>query len=267
MVMTRNLVIVADDYGIGPETSRGILDVARERRVTAAVLLVTSPYAADAVAAWRRADPPADLGWHPCLTLDRPVLPPEQVPSLVDSEGRFWRLGTFLRRACLGRLIPAEVAAELRAQFERFHDLVGGPPPVVNTHQHVGLFGPVGRILLDILSRQTPRPYFRRIREPLAALARVQGAKVKRVALSWLGAKPARRAEQSGFPGCDVLVGITDPPCVADEAFFIRWLRAAPGASVELVCHPGHLDETLIGRDCRDGPGVARRGHELHLLR
>jgi hypothetical protein len=41
-----------------------------------------------------------------------------------------------------------------------------------------------------------------------------------------------------------------------------------PGGSVELACHPGYRDATLIGRDCCDDDAcVARRVHELHLLR
>src|SRR5207245_4026748 len=92
----RNLVVVADDFGSGPETSRGILDLAAERRITATVLLTNSPYAAEAVAAWNRAGRPVELGWHPNLTLDRPVLAPEQVASLVDGSGCFYRLGDFL---------------------------------------------------------------------------------------------------------------------------------------------------------------------------
>jgi hypothetical protein len=37
---------------------------------------------------------------------------------------------------------------------------------------------------------------------------------------------------------------------------------------VELTCHPGYLDSTLIGRDCTATDGLLlRRVRELHLLR
>jgi len=52
------------------------------------------------------------------------VLPPDRVPSLVDEAGKFHPVGRFLRRALLGRLNPAEVGAELTAQYERFRELV-----------------------------------------------------------------------------------------------------------------------------------------------
>src|SRR5262249_34417887 len=71
----RRLIVMADDYGIGPETSRAIRDLAERGLVTAAVLLVNSPYAEDAAAAWQKSGIPLEIGWHVCLTLDRPILP------------------------------------------------------------------------------------------------------------------------------------------------------------------------------------------------
>src|SRR5437764_1029683 len=100
----RALMVVADDFGIGAPTTSGILHLARKGVVTASVMLVNSPHAEEAVSDWQRDGRPMDLGWHPNLTLDAPVLPPQQVPSLVDGAGQFWPLPRFLRRWCLGRL-------------------------------------------------------------------------------------------------------------------------------------------------------------------
>jgi len=54
MDATRFLVVIADDYGIGPETSRGILELAVRNLITGTVLLVNSPYAEEAVRAVRK---------------------------------------------------------------------------------------------------------------------------------------------------------------------------------------------------------------------
>ena len=160
------------------------------------------------------------------------------------------------------------MAAELRAQLARFHDLVGAPPTLVNAHHHVQVFPPVGAILERLLAGQRPLPYFRRVREPWRLLATVPGARGKRAFLSLLGRRPARRLACAGFPGADWHVGITNPPCVADPEFFTRWLRKTPGRVVELCCHPGYLDATLIGRDCTAGDGQQlRRVREQELLR
>src|SRR5437764_12218616 len=101
--LTRRLVVIADDYGIGPATSRGILDLAADGLVTGAVLLVNSPFAAEGVRCWRQAGTPMELGWHPCLTIDAPVLPPGAVPSLVGPDGRFHSLGRLMGRLAAGR--------------------------------------------------------------------------------------------------------------------------------------------------------------------
>src|SRR5262249_58745022 len=104
-----------------------------------------------------------------------------------------------------------------------------------------------------------PGPYMRGVREAWPMLARIPGARLKRALLTLLGRVEARRQERDGFPGQDGLAGITDPPWVRDPAFFVRWLARVPGRNVELACHPGHLDPTLVGRDCRAGDRLQQR--------
>lgn len=264
----RLLLVTADDFGIGPDTSRGILDLAARGAVTSTVLLVNSPFAAEAVALWNRAGRPLEVGWHPCLTIDRPVLPPESVPSLVEPDGRFPRLGRLLKRLVLGRVCAAEVEAEFRAQYRRFVELTGSAPANVNAHHHVHVFRPVGDALARVLAAHRARPFVRRVVEPARTLLRVPGARLKRAVLDRFGRRAARRQHAAGLPGNDALIGVTDPPFVRAADFFTRWLSAARGRVVELSCHPGHLDMTLDGRDGTIADGhIHRRARELELLR
>src|SRR5437879_6186914 len=93
MKQPRALVVIADDFGMGPGITQAILELAARRLVTGSVLMVNSPYAEAGVRAWRDAGRPMDLGWHPTLTSDAPVLPAERVPSLVGADGNFCSLG------------------------------------------------------------------------------------------------------------------------------------------------------------------------------
>lgn len=268
MQRNRALIVVADDFGIGPETSRGILELAQEGCVTASVLLVNSPYAPQAVHKWRRSQAPMELGWHANLTLDSPVLPAAQVPSLVDAQGRFWSLRPFLSRCCTGRLRREEIRAELSAQWQRFIELVGAPPPLVNSHHHVALFEPVGSVLLQLLGRQMPRPYLRRVQEHPYGLFHRPEARLKRLMLSWLGHRLAARSARDGFPGADSLAGIHGGNQPFGGALFVRSLACARGRRVELLCHPGYYDVTLLERDERaTAAQLAHREEELRWLR
>lgn len=266
--MTRCLTIVADDYGMGPETSRGILDLARDGVITATVAIVNCADAERAIIEWKKTSPDADLGWHPNLTLDAPLCNPKEVPSLVSPNGTFWPLNAFLKRVCLGKIEYEDVYREWTAQYQRFIELAGTPPLVVNSHQHVSLFPPADRALLKILSEQKPRPYLRRVVEHFGPLTSVPGARIKRFVLSTLGSRVARKAKRLGLSGCDQLIGVTDHGCVADERFWTRWLdRTSQVGGVEICCHPGYYDQTLVNRDCDAGDGLLRRPRETDLLR
>ncbi len=264
----RQLVVIADDYGIGPNTSTGILELARHGLLTGSVLLANSPYATTEVANWHKASRPMELGWHPNLTLDGPVLSPGRIPSLIDANGMFWSLGTFMKKLFIGRIKADEIAVELQAQLRRYMDLVGHPPRLVNSHQHIGIFSPVCQILLGLLQQYKPRAYVRRVQEPWRMIWHIKGARSKRTFLNLLGRSMSRRQEALSFPGNDWLGGITDPPYVKNPNFFENWLLTIPGEKVEMSCHPGYPDETLLGRDCETIDGMMqRRVDELHLLR
>jgi chitin disaccharide deacetylase len=266
-LMGRRLIVVADDYGIGPATSAGILHLCRMGAVTGTVLLVNSPFAVDAVRAWHSFAVDADLGWHPCLTIDRPVAPADRVASLTMRDGSFPGLGRLMAWLMLGRCRPSEVVIEFRAQLHRFRELTGHWPQVVNSHHHIQIFPIVGAALRWVLREAGIRPYLRRIHEPCATLRHVPGARAKRTFLSSLGGPEGSRQAADDFPGNDALAGITNPSCVHDSEFFSRWLANVRGDVVELTCHPGDRDETLFGRDATPGDGnVERRVQELVLL-
>ena len=254
----RKLFVIADDFGIGPETSRAILELGHEELLSGTTLLVTSIHAEAAVQAWKHADTPLSLGWHPCLTMDRPLS--TDVPSLVDAEGRFFGLGTLLRKLFRKSIKRADVERELRAQYQRYLDLVAEPPALVNGHHHIHIFEPIRSVLLELLS--DTKPYLRRVVEPWRCFWQVPGVRLKRRFLSTVGKRSAKH--QAGFPGADELLGITDPPFVGLPDFFPRWLRASRAGTVELMVHPGYHDATIDGRD---NGQLDRRVTELAALR
>lgn len=83
-------------------------------------MMVAAPAFDDAVARARRL-PTLAVGLHVVLVHGRPVLPPQSIPDLVDANGLFL---TDLVRAGIRFFfrpnVRAQLAAEIRAQFERY---------------------------------------------------------------------------------------------------------------------------------------------------
>src|SRR5207245_8324096 len=134
-----------------------------------------------------------------------------------------------------------------------FLEMTGRAPALVNGHHHVQVLPGIGRVLLDVLARQRPRPYVRRVRETIPLLAAIPRARWKRALLGSLGGRFV--PQQRDFPGNDYLAGISNPRGLTrkrrgkEENLLVLWLAKVPGRVVEWVCHPGCPDSTLAGRD------------------
>ncbi|HEY2050777.1 MAG TPA: hopanoid biosynthesis-associated protein HpnK [Caulobacteraceae bacterium] len=148
----RRLIVTADDFGAGESVNIAVERAHREGILTAASLMVGAPGAADAVKR-ALALPSLRVGLHLVLVEGRPVLPPERVPLLVDSEGRFRTdmAGAGARMFFL----PAarrQLAAEVRAQFEVFA-ATGLPFDHVNAHKHFHLHPTIAGAVLREAAR------------------------------------------------------------------------------------------------------------------
>jgi predicted glycoside hydrolase/deacetylase ChbG (UPF0249 family) len=154
------------------------------------------------------------------------------------------------------------VQLELRRQWQQYVDWVGQPPAVVNGHHHVHVFPLVREVLTELLSQQQPRPYLRRVREPWTTIRRIPGCRGKRLFLNQLGTSAAGLAQRHLLPGNDWLLGLNGTHCLARP----DCLRSVPGQVVELMCHPGLLDPSLLGRDAVCVPALEKRAQEMSCL-
>jgi predicted glycoside hydrolase/deacetylase ChbG (UPF0249 family) len=78
--------------------------------------------------------PDLGLGVHLVLTAGQPLSPPEQVPTLVNSDNGFCNLSDFLAR--LDSVDPAQVKAEWQRQIEKFVRATGRKPTHLDSHHH-----------------------------------------------------------------------------------------------------------------------------------
>ena len=109
------LIVNADDLGLTPGCSAGIIRGFKQGIVSDTTLMINSPYALEAVSLMK-ANGLNQAGLHLNLSYGTPMAPVAEVPSLIDENGRFYRK--------VNKSIPlmngAEIERELRLQLEKF---------------------------------------------------------------------------------------------------------------------------------------------------
>lgn len=168
----KRLVVTADDFGLSREVNEAVEIAHRGGILTAASLMVGTPGFGDAVARARTL-PALRVGLHLALVDAPPVLPPGELPDLVDpATGRF-RLdmaasgaGMFFRSSARRQL-----AAEVEAQFAAYAR-TGLRLDHVNAHRHFHLHPTIASTMLDVGRRYGMRAV-RVPREPALLVRRI----------------------------------------------------------------------------------------------
>jgi hypothetical protein len=208
----RLLIVNADDLGRTRGINGGVFEAHRRGIVTSATAMVNYPAVREA-AAMSRDHPGLGIGLHVALTGGATTLPAAQVASLVDASGRLPA-----KPEGHGSPLPAELLAEIEAQYARFVDIFGRRPTHFDSHHH---------------SHRRPDVY-----AALTALASREGIPVRNAG----GMKDDLRAR--GLKTTDAF----------DETFFddgvsaahlVEIVRGLRTGSTELMCHPAHEDAEL----------------------
>jgi len=143
--MSKPIIITGDDYGLCASVNQAIEECMAAGSMSATCVMTNMALYADA-ARLRRKFPNRSIGIHWNITQGRPVLSPEQVPTLVDERGMF---APDLRRRWFRRQVNgAEIRAELAAQYDRFR-AVAGAADFWNTHQNVHVFPGLFQLFVD----------------------------------------------------------------------------------------------------------------------
>lgn len=209
--MTRRLIVNADDFGLAPGVSAGILAAHRHGIVSSTTLLATVAIDAESVGALL--DSGLGVGLHVNLTLGRPL---SGRRSLVDGDGRFVRDA----RHAAARANAVDVEREVAAQIEKFESIAKRPPTHLDTHHHVGLLVPVAEVVIDAARR-------------LGVPVRSQNSEAR------------TRARSAGLRTPDHFFGESGPGAYWSLSRTLAHLRELPSGVSEFMTHPGWLDDTL----------------------
>jgi len=232
------LVVNADDFGLSPAISCGILRAHRDGIVTSASLLGNCDDLPGARAMLAEA-PQLGIGVHLALCGGRPVAEADSVRSLLGPDDAFGTRGQdFIAAWMKGRIVPAEVERELDAQVARVRE-AGIAVDHLDTHHHLGFLPVVGRAVEAVARRH--------------GIAGIRSA-VERPTLAWV-TDPRRGIEAGLLTGLAWLTrrqlgarrhgpqswGYVESGHL-DEIRILEIIgRLGPGLH-EIICHPGEED-------------------------
>ena len=221
--MSTFLIINADDFGLTPGINRGILRAFTRGALTSATIMANGTAWQQAVDS-ARSHPGLGVGVHLNLTSLRPVLSPEEVPSLVDKKGnfrrQFWRLSLVNKE---------QVKSEWRAQIKRLVN-AGLKPTHLDSHHHVHLWGGLVDVAWD-LAEEFSIPAMRAV-SPLG-LEYMDVSRMERM----LAHRGWRRAQKIGAAMPDSVAGLEEVGYA--RAFLEAYMAELSPGVHELFCHPG----------------------------
>ncbi|MCX5892618.1 MAG: hopanoid biosynthesis-associated protein HpnK [Deltaproteobacteria bacterium] len=237
----RTVIFTADDFGLSPALNGAVALAHRHGLLRCASLMAAGPHFLAALRLAREL-PDLCLGVHLTLIQGRAVLPPTQLPHLVDSQGRFLNdpVKTGWRYFREPRLLP-EIKNELRAQIEAVLQ-AGLTPWHLNGHVNLHLHPKIFPLVLD-LAREYGIPAVRLAREDWrTTLALAPDGPLPKVAQGIIFELLCRRAERlaraAGVIYNDHLFGLLNDGRMT-EAYLLGLVpRLQPGVS-EIYCHPG----------------------------
>lgn len=244
----KQLIINADDFGLTPGVNRAILELHEASALTSTTLMACSEAFEEAVCG-AKTHPRLGIGCHVVLVDGTPILPPEQVSSLVEpATGRFRpTLGAFVRDLQLGRIRDQEIEAEAQAQVHHLQKH-GIAVTHVDTHKHTHMFPrvlrPVVRAALGRGVKSIRNPF-----EPDWSLAATPGAPlVRRLEVRILRSFRKYFLKcvcHAGLATTDGAIGVLATGTL-DSKTVKSLLQALPEGLWELVCHPGYQDGNLL---------------------
>lgn len=247
----RRIWLIADDYGLSPGVSRGILELLNVGRLSGTGCMTLFPEWADEAKALQSAPPNAAIGLHLTLT--------DQMAcsgvSALAPQGKLPSLGRLALSTRIDRRVAKAAIDELDAQYARFVEEMGRAPDFVDGHQHVHFLPVVRRWLAGLADRAAPFP-----------VPFVRGAPAPRYAPRPVMAKATvvrgiargfdRFAAGKGLHVVGPLAGFYewhDPTAFA--AAMTRAAGTLPDNAL-FMCHPGHVDAVLKARDPLQAPRV-----------
>lgn len=242
------ILVNADDFGRHPLINRAVAECVEQGCLRSATLMPGGKAFDDAVDT-ALAHSELGVGIHFTLVNGYPVLPPEEIPSLVTEDGVFYDdYIHFVKRFLSGKVHMEDVRRELAAQAEKMAR-TGLSLTHVDSHQHMHVLPGIFDAVLDAAAA-IHIDAVRIPRTPLFAGASGSlGQLIGRAGLASLAFLAGREAKRRRFRTPDHFAGIVAGEAVNEPYFRAIIEQMKPGVT-EVMMHPG-TDTAALKKACR----------------
>lgn len=239
----KNLIVNADDFGRHELINRAA-EIAFKTGCLRSATLMAGGIAFDDAIRIAKNNFGLGIGIHLTLANGNPILPPQEIPTLVNSEGIFHEnYVVFLKKYFSGKISLDEVRSELSAQFEKILR-TGITLTHVDSHQHLHHMPGIIEIVLDLASKAKIKAIRSAESKIFDGELNSVGKFIGRLGLGSLAKFAAHKAHKKNFVTPEHFAGIVAGESV-DENFLLKLISNLRDGTTEIMLHPGTNNKIL----------------------
>lgn len=142
----KKMIITADDYGMSEGVNEAIDAGINAGLITSTNVMTNMPFYTEAIKLKDKKN--VSVGLHWVLACGKPVLPADEIPTLVSPSGEFYSYPEFRKRLRKKQISFVDIKKELIAQYNLYYELMG-QPDYWNTHQNTHVDFGIYRLFVD----------------------------------------------------------------------------------------------------------------------
>ena len=244
------LVITSDDFGLSRGVNRAVEQAWKNGLLTGASIMAGAGAFDDAVAIARR-NPGLQIGLHLTLVQGRSVLPPAELPGLVDASGNFTTnpVGAGFRYF-FDRGLYCQLKREIEAQIKKVRD-AGINLTHIDGHLNIHMHPTVFRILAELMPRYGITS-FRLSNERLSHnlqfdQERKLGKYLEKLIFGFLADHARPELDRLGISYAAEVKGVLNSGRMTEE-YILNIIEGLKDGVTEIYFHPGILPDAEISR-------------------
>ena len=244
----KKLIVNADDFGRHELINRAVERAFNSGCLRSATLMAGGIAFDDAINLAKKF-PKLGVGIHFTLANGNPILPPEEIPTLVTEEGIFHGdYIKFLKRYLSGKISLGEVRSELAAQLEKILN-TGLTLTHFDSHQHLHHIPGIIEIVLELASAKNISAMRVANTKIFDGELDSLGKFIGRLGLGSLAKFTAHQAHKKNFTTPEHFAGIVAGESVS-EKFLLKLIENLPDGTTEVMLHPG-IDNKILQDFCQ----------------